>query len=415
MGHGVSNWAPVNRHRLDGETALHWAARTGNCEAIELLLDYGADLGALDNDQMTPLQRAIMSEPSKESPAAKLLLLHGSVLENRNDMGETAIMCASSRGLTDLICLLDDAGADLMATDFSSWNCLHLAAQKGHLDLLVWLVNRGLQLYIKNSKGWSAFQYASFDRTFSSFLLNFGSAFENIDAMTHVDPGNFMNPGPAWLNEHFNVYLRRLGTERLRALANLEPIDSWSPLCILASIGQTLTMNNILKLGADVDFEGSPSGSALMVACSSGRLEPVKILVRQGAAISYLGKSGTRSAVNAARNHKTILAWLLVDRFTEQRKLSGSVEFDSAACTAEDVKPWSGVVRKGLIITGIAERQVHESARDYCFRLMAFKKDWRGKVVEQYKLARTHRPSRLIPEESVRICPGDYGTLREQS
>lgn len=404
----------MNRHRLDGATALHWAARTGNCEAIKLLLDHGADIDALDSGQMTPLQRAIMSEPLKESPAAKLLLLHGSALENRNGFGETAIMCASSRGLTELVCLLDDAGADLMATDFSSWNCLHFAAENGHLDLLVWLVNRGLQLYAKTAQGWSAFQYASFDSVFSSFLLNFGSAFENIDAMTYANPGGFMNPGPVWVNEHFNVFLRRLGTERLRALANLEPIDSWSPLCVLASIGQILAMNNILKLGADIDFDGSPSGSALIVACSSGRLEPVKILVRQGAAISYLGKRGFRSAVDVARNHKTILAWLLVDRFTEQRKLEDPAELDSAAHSAKYVRPWSGVVRKELIITDIAQRQVHESARDYWFRLMAVKKNWRGKVVEQHKLVRTHRPSRLIPEESVRICPGDYGTSKEK-
>lgn len=413
MGHRVSNWAPVNRHRLDGETALHWAARTGNCEAIRLLLDRGADIDALDNDQMTPLQRAIMSEPSKESPAAKLLILHGSALENRNGFGETAIMCASSRGLTELICLLDDAGADLMATDFSSWNCLHFAADNGHLDVLVWLVNRGFQLYTKNAQGWSAFHYASFDKNFTSFLLNFDFAFESIAAISYAHIGNNINRGPASLNEHFNMYLRRLGLERLRALANLEPINSWSPLCILASIGQTLAMDNILKLGADVDFEGSPSGSALMVACSSGRLEPVKILVRKGAAISYLGKSGIRSAVDAARNHKAIMAWLLVDRFTEQEKLADPADSDSAAHSDKDVKPWSGVVQKNLIVTGIVQRQVDESARDYWVRLMAVKKDWRGKVVEQHRLARTHRPSRLIPEESVRICPGDYGTPKE--
>lgn len=400
----------MNQHRLDGEAPLHWASRKGNCEAIKLLLDHGADVNVLDDDQMTPLQRAIMSEPLKESPAAKLLLLHGCALENRNEFGETAIVCASSRGLTELVCLLDNAGADLMATDFSSWNCLHFAAEYGHLDLLVWLVNRGFQLYTKNSRGWSAFQYASFGKIFTSFLLNFGSTFENIDAVTYADPGDFMNLGPAWLNEHFNMYLRRLGTERLRDLANLEPTDSWSPLCISASIGKTLAMNNILKLGADVNFEGSPSGSALMSACSSGRLGPVKILVRQGAAISYLGKNGIRSAVDAARNYQAILAWLLVDRFTEQRKLADPADSESAAHFAKDVKPWSGVVRKELIITDIAQRQFHESARDYWFRLMVVKKEWRGKVVEQHKLARTHRPSRLIPVESVRICPGDYGT-----
>lgn len=355
-----------------------------------------------------------MSEPLKESPAAKLLLLHGGALENRDVVGNTAVMLASMKGKTEMVRFLDDAGADVRATNFVSSTCLHIAAEHGNLDLFVWLMERGLRLDSKNSYGWSAIQYASFNRVFGSFILNFDSAFDVIKSETYAFSGFLIKRGPAWLNEHFKMYLRRLGLDRLYALANLEPIDSWSPLCLLASIGQTLAVTNILRLGAYVNFEGSPHGSALMAACSSGRLESVKILVRHGAAVSYFGKNGIRSAVDAARNHKAILAWLLVDRFMEQRKLAHPADSDSAAHTAEEVKPWSGIVQKSLIITGISQRQVDESARDYWFRLMAVKKDCRGKVVEQHELTRTHRPSRLIPEESVRICPGDYGTPKAE-
>lgn len=362
---------------------------------------------------MTPLQRAIESEPSKEFPSAKLLLGHCTALEHRSQSGETAIMLAAKRGDTALVRLLDDAGADLLTEDFASSSCLHRAADSGHLELFVWLVHRGLQLHAKNSLGRSVIYYASRRKEFSSFLLGFGSKFVDIDVMTYTDPGRFMNSSPAWLNEHFSMYLRRLGLERLRSFANLHPADSWSPLCMLASMGQTLAVTNILQLGADLDFEGCPSGSALMAACSSGRLDSVKILVRHGAAISYLGKDGIRSAVDAAKNHKAILAWLLVDRFTEQRKLSDPTSAEPAADSAEAVKPWSGIVKKEWTITGIAERHVHESSKTYWFWLMTVKNDWRGKVVDQNKLVQTRRPSRLVLEEPVRICPGDYGTPRK--
>lgn len=392
---------------------MHWAARTGNCEAVKLLLDHGADVDALDSDQMTPLQTAIVSERLKESPAAKLLLLHGTTLQNRNASGITAVMLASMTGKTELVHSLAQAGANLHAASFSSCNCLHFAADKGHLETFVWLVNHGLELHANNFSGLSAVQCASFRTVFSSFILNLSSQLDGIDAETNIFPEFYWKLGPAWLQEHFNMYLRRLGPERLRAFANLEPKNSWSPLCISASIGQTLAVTNILRLGADVDFEGSPHGSALMAACSSGRLESVKILVRHGAAISYLGTNGVSSAVDAARNHKAILAWLLVGRFMDQGKLADTAEFDSAAHCADNVKPWSGIVQKELIITDRGHRQVHESARDYWFRLMAVKKGCRGKVIDQNKLARTYRPSRLIPEEPVRICPGDYGTRKE--
>lgn len=378
-----------------------------------MLLDHGADINALDHETMTPLQVAVESEPPKEFPAAKLLLHHGAALESRNRVGRTAVTLASTRGNTALVRLLNEAGADLMAADFDSRNCVHLAADCEHLELFVWLVSRGLELHAKSSLGWPAIQYASFHGVFSSFLLNCGHAFENIEAVTYMTIEDFMNLGPACLSQHLNMYLRRLGLERLRALANLEPADSWSPLCMSASVGQTLAVTNILRLGADVDFEGSPHGSALMAACSSGRLESVRILVRHGAAISYLGNHGIRLAIGAAKNHKPILSWLLVNRFTEQRKLSEPASANSAADSAEDMKPWSGIVKKELTIAGIVERQVHESARGYWSRLMAVKRGWQGKVVAQNKLAQTHRPSRLIPDEPVRICPGDYGMPKE--
>lgn len=352
-----------------------------------MLLAHGADVDALDYRLNTPLQVAIGSDQLNKPAAARLLVHHGAALENQNEFGETAVMLASKRGKLELVRLLAISGADVEATDFASWTCLHFAAGGGRLELFVWLVNRGLQHRAKNSLGWSAIQYASFRTVFSSFLLNFGSLTDKIEGFTFANPGALMSWGPAWPKEHFNMYLRRLGLERLRALANLEPMDSWSPLCILSSIGQILAVTNVLRLGADVDFEGSPHGSALMSACSSGRLETVKILVRHGAAVSYLGKGGIQSAVDAARNHKGILAWLLVDRFTQRGKLSRPADADSATHSTADVKPWSGVVKKELVITGTAERQIHESARTYWARLISVRRDWRGKVVDQNNLA----------------------------
>lgn len=107
-----------------------------------------------------------------------------------------------------------------------------------------------------------------------------------------------------------------------------------------ASINQTLAVINILRLGAEVDFEGCPCGSALMVACSSGSLDSVKTLIRHGASISYIGENVAPSAIDAVKGHKAILAWLLVERFTGQRKISESE--GSSPHVANSVKSWGG-------------------------------------------------------------------------
>ncbi|KAK2609594.1 hypothetical protein N8I77_003090 [Diaporthe amygdali] len=309
----------------------------GNFGVAKLLLKNGADVNVLNNKHMTPLQVAILSEVPNRIPTTRLLLRYDAALESRS--------------------------------------------------------NRGLEAHQKNSFGSSATQCAMFRHELSTFLLNHTSIIGEIGKLIYSAHGTMMDRLPACLSQHFNLYLRRLGLERLRALANLEPTYSWSPLCMSASIGLTLAVINIIQLGADVDFEGSPYGSALMAACSSGHLESVKILVRHGAAISYLGADGIRSAVHYAKEHKAIMAWLLVKRFTDQKKLSSQAEAGPSAHPVGEVQPWSRITKAELVITGIARRQVHESARDYIIRLVAVKKEWRGKVVPQHTMTETHHPA----------------------
>lgn len=189
-----------------------------------------------------------------------------------------------------------------------------------------------------------------------------------------------------------------------------EPADSWSPLCRYASVGNILIMRNLVRLGAVLGFEGCPSGSALMIACSARRIESVKFLVRLGASACYHGPNGMRSAVAAAVRCDDIVEWLLVGRFTEQLKLTSLDDAGPTASHASGAKGGIGSVRAELVISGDLERRRYESAKEYWFRLMAAKRSWRGRVVPNNGKARTWRLSKLIPEEPVRICPGDYGT-----
>jgi ankyrin len=57
-----------------GDTALHWAARSGQDDAIHLLLKHQADVNARDGWSATPLHRAV--EANRLS-AARILLSHG--------------------------------------------------------------------------------------------------------------------------------------------------------------------------------------------------------------------------------------------------------------------------------------------------------------------------------------------------
>ena len=48
-----------------GSTPLHWACYKGSEQASKYLLQYGADINALDNENSTPLHRAVLSKNLK--------------------------------------------------------------------------------------------------------------------------------------------------------------------------------------------------------------------------------------------------------------------------------------------------------------------------------------------------------------
>lgn len=387
-------------------TALHWAAVKNNVVAAELLLKYGASLNVLDEWRNAPLL-CVARSTSPQFPMADILVRKGAVIDARDNIGITALLHASSCGNAALVLFLIENGANVGAVDRYGRGFLHLA---GSTEVFATGIDLGLDPHKKDTFGWTPVHGGLKRSSFASLLLN-----RDLD-LTKSGPvpwetitGAVHTP---FLTDQFQMYLKKLGWENFHRLANLEPTDIWSSLCRSASTGDILTMDNLICLGAVLDFEGCPSGSALMIACSAGRLESVKFLVRNGASICYHGPKGLRSAVAAAARCDAIVAWLLVGRFTEQPKLASH---DGAEPMASDSHT-SGArqsitpIKAELVITGDLQRRADESAKDYWFRLMAAKKRWRGKVVPSGGGARTWRPSKLIPEERVRICPGDYGT-----
>ena len=89
--------ADINIQNYKGKTGLHYAAKAGFLNVINLLIENGADLDALDNDGETPLFEAIRStikNGEKQRAALEALLVKGADPNVRNRKGQTPLQVA---------------------------------------------------------------------------------------------------------------------------------------------------------------------------------------------------------------------------------------------------------------------------------------------------------------------------------
>ena len=111
------------------QTALHLAARNGDRETLQLLLEYSADVSAKTETGETALH--LVTETTHK-PMAVLLLQNRADVVARNNSGETALHW-TVRGASQVMVafLIDRAGADIAAKTNSRETALHWAANHG--------------------------------------------------------------------------------------------------------------------------------------------------------------------------------------------------------------------------------------------------------------------------------------------
>jgi ankyrin repeat protein len=116
-----------------GIGALHWAARGGSVDVIEVLVAAGADvdLRDRDGDGWTPLLHAV----HKRQPAAVLTLLEaGAAPDLARDGGMTALIMAAGYGDAEIVAALLDHGADPRAQTSGGLTALWTASGGGAID-----------------------------------------------------------------------------------------------------------------------------------------------------------------------------------------------------------------------------------------------------------------------------------------
>jgi ankyrin repeat protein len=413
------------------------AVLRGNITATALLLQYGADANATDGNGNTPLSllsflvaRAddipIADDDSDDgsdddsddgegvAELAEVLLRHGAAANACDENGTPIVIrvqeAAQVEALEQVLVKYNPDLCSVRAADGDTALGYYMFNSDARPSRFQRLADQGLDPFAADRNGMAPFHNALFyGQGFSTFILNSNLDWDRLGPV----PWDFLlrrsiQGLTAKMLLLLRIRLSRSSPHNLQRILNTEPQGAArSPLCIFASSAKSNDLfDELLACGADIDFEGCYEGSPLMAACAGGHLCTVKHLLRRGAEFSYVGVRGLRSAVDAAKDSPHVLRWLLVGRFTERSLLK-----DAPSCTqATTVHPWSGIAQQRLHPQGSGRRAPNESLEEFLVRVVALKKEMRGRVLPpQVRREGEREAEDFAPLETVRVCPGYYG------
>uniref|UniRef100_A0A674N6Z9 Euchromatic histone-lysine N-methyltransferase 2 n=1 Tax=Takifugu rubripes TaxID=31033 RepID=A0A674N6Z9_TAKRU len=138
-------------HEEDGYTGLHHAAKLGNLEIVNMLLETGqVDVNAQDSGGWTPI---IWAAEHKHLDVIKVLLNRGADVNIADKELNVCLHWAAYAGSVDIAELVLNAGCSLSSVNTHGDTPLHIASREGYLECVRLFLSRGADIDIMNREG----------------------------------------------------------------------------------------------------------------------------------------------------------------------------------------------------------------------------------------------------------------------
>ena len=267
------------------------AVRAGDRQAVRALLAKKADVNAAQVDGSTALHLAV---DANDEELARLLLAAGARAAAATRYGVTPLSLAARNGSVTLIEALIKAGADPNGASREGETPLMTVTRSGSLDAAQKLLALGAN--VNAAESWhqqTALMWAASDNQVpvAAALVRAGA---DVNARSKVWPGQPPRP-------------RGSETSFQSAHSNF-PKGGFTALHFAAQYGSGAVAELLAEAGANLDVTEPDGVTPLMMAIINGHYDVAAVLVRKGANVNAVDRSGRGALYHAVDMHT--LEWL---------------------------------------------------------------------------------------------------------
>jgi len=266
----LSNGADVTIRDIDGKTPLYLSIEKKRINYIPLLLSYKSDIFAVDNNGLTPYEKALKENPS----IAYSLINKETVFQNDSDGNTILHITARDGGDALIINSILDHDASINARNKAGDTSLTIAVRQDKEAAGVLLLNRGADIFAANANG------------------------ESPLFLTFPSPERRTSQIKQWMLTPQTLSARDgLGNTALHYAAQWR-FDSWIP--------------PLIQMGAQTESANATGETPLFSAVKQDSPSTIKVLIDNGASLQArdtLGNSVLHAAVrwNAIHSAETVL------------------------------------------------------------------------------------------------------------
>eukprot|EP00760_Papus_ankaliazontas_P035533 PhM_4_TR7869/c0_g1_i1/m.66169/K15503/ANKRD44; serine/threonine-protein phosphatase 6 regulatory ankyrin repeat subunit B len=277
-----------------------------------------------DADDMAPIHHAASRNDVRA--IQELVQLGAHVDTVRTSDGATPLLLACENGAQLALHALLQCGASLSARDHRGAGALHYAAQRNHVDVVVYLVARGCSVRDLDSSGRTALHYALLPETQGphldviSCLLRHGADVNSRDSLMYRTPLHYaamwgwctavkflcMNGAEVWAEDAYAENAVFIAAERqhsdvVHVISELqEPEQAWTAVHLSAIRGQEI-INQLMTLDPEqVNATDVKGRTAMHLAAMADHKALVDLMMAKGEDLDATDNKGNTALHDAA-------------------------------------------------------------------------------------------------------------------